>query len=485
VSSRSDLVPLEWRRALVLYVLPLAYFASLARTGTNMVDGDTYLHLAAGRWILEHRQFIHSDFFSYTFAGTNWNDPEWLSEVAMAALYGLAGWSGLALLFSAAFGLTSFLIARYLLKFLNPLPAFVVLELSNYCIAAGQSSRPYALALPIMAVWTMSLLEARSKSRAPSSWLLPLMTVWSNLHGSFLLGIGLVGAFAAEAFFSAKQDRWSIARAWLVFAGGSVIAAAINPNGISGLVAPIAFLQRPILSGMLDWASTSFSRIGPFEISVLLLLGVCIIRPVRMSPWRLLVLLGIVHMALSHRRHMNVFATVAPILLAEPLSHAFTKETSENGTVRTPTLAGVLAVFAALMIAVVRIATPNPQENIFSPSKALEHVPAAIAAQPVFNQDILGGFLIWHGIKSFIDSRQEMVTDAFFENYTLMCSPDRAAIIRTFARYRVGWAILLSDNSANAILDTLPGWHVLYRDGYAVVHVRGDLLENRHRNVAS
>ena len=140
---------------------------------------------------------------------------------------------------------------------------------------------------------------------------------------------------------------------------------------------------------------------------------------------------------------------------------------------------GLIAGAASLVIAVARVITPNPQANIYSPADALAHVPVRVASQPVFNEDVLGGFLIWHGIKSFIDSRQEMVTDTFFENYVLMCDPNREAIVRTFARYNVGWTIMTRDNAANSILDTLPGWRVLYSDRYAVIHVRDDLVEAR------
>ena len=477
MSSRS-VVPVEWRRALVLYVLPLAYFASLARSGVVMVDGDTYLHLTVGRWIIEHRQFVHSDFLSYTFAGAHWNDPEWLSEVVMATAYSLAGWSGVALLFAFAFGLTAFVLARQLLKYLTPLPAFVVLELSNYCIASGQSSRPYALALPILAIWAVNLVAARSEGRRPTMWLLPLMTLWANIHGSFLLGIGLAAVFALEAFVSAPSERWSTARSWFLFVAGAIGAAVINPNGIFGLIGAVQFTLRPILPGMLDWASTSFSRIEPFEIALLLLVGVCIVRPVRTPVLRLLLLLVLIHMALLHRRHINIFAVLVPILLAEPLARAFAPD-AERGTAGEAPL-GVLgaaaAMAASLVIAVVRLAVPDPQVNMYSPADALAHVPKAIKASPVFNEDVLGGYLIANGIKTFIDSRQEMVSDTFFDNYLRMCDPDRASIVRTFARYRIGWTIMSPYNAANSVLDTLPGWRLLYADKYAAVHVRADLL---------
>ncbi len=472
----------DWRRALVLYALPLNFFAAVARSGTVMVDGDTYLHIVAGRWIVEHRQFIHTDFFSYTFAGTTWNDPEWLSEVLMAVAYTLADWSGVALLFAIAFGLTSFLLVRYLLKHLDPLPSAVVLGFTLYCIADGQSSRPYALALPILVAWTAELLSARSESRAPHLWLLPLMTLWSNLHGSFVFGLSLLGFFAFEAFVASAGNRRAQLRMWLPFVLGAAVAAAINPNGFDGLIAPIRFVFRPVLSYMADWASTSVAQVAPFEIALLAFIALCVMRPVRIPITRVLLLVALLHMALLHRRHITIFAVVAPMVLAEPISRALVRASTPD-RVQSPTfarLAAVLSLAAAIGISAVRVAAPNPQVNRFSPATALFRVPARIIAEPVFNEDVLGGFLIWHGVKPFIDSRQEMVSDAFFENYVRMCNPDRDAIIRSFARYNIKWTFLLPDNPANAVLDSLPQWRVLYSDQSAVVHVRADLMRGPH-----
>jgi hypothetical protein len=227
---------------------------------------------------------------------------------------------------------------------------------------------------------------------------------------------------------------------------------------------------------MLDWASTSFSQVEPFEIALLALVSICVLRPMRMSFWRLLLLVAVIHMALSHRRHVDIFVVVAPILLAEPLSRAFPELASPRTTERTVVggSIGAIAVAVGLVIAGVRVMVPNQQVNGLSPTEALSHVPAPIAAQPVFNEDVLGGFLIWNGIKTFIDSRQEMVTDAFFEDYIRMCAPDRESIVRTFSRYKIRWTILSPNNAANSILDTLPRWRVLYSDKFAVVHVRDD-----------
>jgi len=39
-------------------------------------DGDTWWHLAAGRWILAHQVVPTRDVFSFTFADAPWNPQE-------------------------------------------------------------------------------------------------------------------------------------------------------------------------------------------------------------------------------------------------------------------------------------------------------------------------------------------------------------------------------------------------------------------------
>ncbi|HWE06558.1 MAG TPA: hypothetical protein VG274_07605, partial [Rhizomicrobium sp.] len=102
------------------------------------------------------------------------------------------------------------------------------------------------------------------------------------------------------------------------------------------------------------------------------------------------------------------------------------------------------------------------------------HVPARLAAQPVFNEYSMGGYLIFRGIRPFIDGRGDMYGATFAENYARIIKPDRHAMETTFSKYKVMWTILTPDNAANGILDMLPGWRILYRDKFAIIYVRRD-----------
>jgi hypothetical protein len=91
--------------------------------------------------------------------------------------------------------------------------------------------------------------------------------------------------------------------------------------------------------------------------------------------------------------------------------------------------------------------------------------------KPVLNDYSFGGYLIYRGISVFIDGRADMYGDGFMARYDTLMHDD-ASLIATLAERRIGWTILSTGSSAVSIMDTAPGWHRLYGDDVAVVHVR-------------
>jgi len=70
-------------RAWITWPLLAALAAAMLFIGRGanvFIDPDSYWHLAAGRWIIEHRTIPTTDPFSWTFAGSPWLAHEWLSE---------------------------------------------------------------------------------------------------------------------------------------------------------------------------------------------------------------------------------------------------------------------------------------------------------------------------------------------------------------------------------------------------------------------
>ncbi len=457
------------RGAIALCAATLA-FAVTAFAPQVLNDGDTFLHIAAGQRMLAEHAILFRDPFSLTAAGAPWNAHEWLAEIAMALAYLAGGWSGLVLLFAIAAAATAGLLAHQLGRWLAPQAQAITTLLALCCMTGSLLARPHLLALPLLAMWTAELVRARAGKRAPSFWLLPLLIVWVNIHASFLLGLALAGGLALEAL--AEAPRFKTFRDWALFGAGALAACLVNPHFVQGVIFPLTLMGTASLANIDEWQPTDFSHLQVIELAAAAALYVIVTRGVKMSALRALILLALLHLTLSHQRHQIVVAVIAPLLLAEPLSQAL----GERGVRLRHWMSQAAAATALLAIsslAIARFALPVTRgDGAVSPVTALSDVPAALRAQPVLNDYSFGGYLIFAGVKPFIDSRAELYGEASLQRYAALIRPDAAALTAAIRRYDIRWSILSPQSPMVAELDHLAGWRRLHSDAFAVVHIR-------------
>lgn len=460
---------------------PLWLYASLISYAVALFapqvlsDSDTYSHVATGRWILLHRAVPMTDPFSFTFSGAPWVAHEWLSEVIMAATYLAGGWYGEVILFACVTSLAAALLARHLTNWLDPFSATIGLMIAAICVSRSLLARPHILVLPIMELWAIGLLNASERRRVP--WMmLPLMLAWANMHGSFVLGLVLVTPFAAEATWS-SDERWpGAAPQWLLFLACAAALASMNPHGWRGLVFPLQLMSMKQLGSIFEWRVPDFQSVQPVELALMTMLYVCLSQGVRVPAARLLVLMGLVHLALQHNRHQMLAGVLGALVLAEPLGRAFglPPRLAWESAWSQLTRSGWFAVIA-VMLAILRSAYPAAQIDTASiPTAAVDHVPADLVGRPVLNDYAFGGYLIYRGIRPYIDGRADMYGDVFLGAYLDTMRPNLPCLTKTLEQYGIQWTILSAGSPALEILDTLPGWHRLYTDEVAVVHIRTD-----------
>ncbi|MCI4679195.1 hypothetical protein K9U39_05990 [Rhodoblastus acidophilus] len=439
-------------------------------------DGDTFWHITAGQWILAHRSAPSVDPFSFTFAGAPWTAHEWLSEVLLAGAFAAVRWSGVVILTGAAMAATAYILIRRLIRDLDGLALVSVAVLGLGLQLGSLLVRPHILALPLLTAWVVGLFVARDEERAPSFVLLPLMTLWANMHGSFLFGLALVAPLALEAFLAAPAEKkFSAARQWVFFGLLALGAALLNPRGIETLIFPIRLMGLKSLSGVKEWQPVSFDHVGGLELSLFALLGFTLRRPVHVSLLRVVVLIGLIYLALQHSRHSMLLGLVAPMILARPIAKAIGQPKLAPSRLSRPQIAVFSSLF--LICAGIRLAAPIQRENApMSPVAAIATVPAQLRDKAVFNDYSFGGFMIFLGIKPFIDGRADMYGDAFLDEYDRIVNGDAMALDNALSKYGIVWSIVRPTDPVAKLFDTRPGWIRVYKDDIAVIHARKDGL---------
>ena len=302
--------------------------------------------------------------------------------------------------------------------------------------------------------------------------------MWSNLHGSFIFGLIFSCFFALEAFLGAGARRWIVGAKWGAFIIAATAMAMITPNGFRGLVYPIYVNSMKYLQMIGEWQAVNFAKPSALGLAAVLTIFVCLYRGVRAPAVRLILILLLFYMSLEHVRQEIVLAVVAPLLLAEPLGRAFERGWTLPLASAWPPLrriAAPLAVASAafLILGGWRLATPELRRDRETvPVTALEHVPPALRAQPVFNNYAFGGWLIFNGVRPFIDGRSDMYGDDLLKLYLDAENGYPPAVDKVLRRYGVTWTILTPSAHLVARLDATPGWRRLYADKWAVVQAR-------------
>jgi len=458
-------------RELVIAAAALVGFWLIAFDPRALNDGDTYWHLAAGTWILDHRAVPHVDPFSFTHAGQPWVPHEWLSEVVMTLVWRAAGWTGLVVMFGLAVALSMTLLLSRLARWMGPIALAVTAWLCVGCMWVGLFARPHLLALPIMIFWTGQLLDARAERRAPSLWLAAILVLWANLHGSFVFGALVAAPLALEALVEGWRDPWPVFRAWSLFALACLAAVMLTPHGIEAVTYPFHIMTMQTLNGIVEWRPPDFSKWNEFETAILLTLLVCLGRGVKVPLFRLVLVLFLLHMALQHQRHELVLALIGPLFLAEPIGRGFGR--TEPRPLAGRTGPAVLFAVAVLVLVGWRAAHPVVRiDAVNTPKAALAQVPAALQAKPVLNTYSFGGYLVYRGIRPFIDGRSDMYGDDFFRRDMAIMRGDDAEFDRAVARYGIAWSLLSPREALTRKMDSKPGWRRIYADRWAVVHVR-------------
>lgn len=475
--------------SLPLLVALAAFVTVLANGSGLLIDPDTYWHIIVGRWILAHHAVPHADIFSYSVPGAPWVPHEWLAETVFAPLYDRWGWNGPVVATALSFAAALAILTRALLRWLEPVHALAGAATAWGLALAHLLARPHILALPIMVLWFAALVEARERNRAPPLWLAALMILWANLHGGYALGLAFAALFAAEAVLMAPNQaaRVVAVKQWGAFGVLSLAAALVTPNGFAGLWLPFHVLRMKFaLSVLMEWQSPNFQTIQPLEIWLMAALALALGFGVKLPPTRIAMLLLLLHMSLAHQRHIEVLGLVAPLLLAPSVGAFIRARTHRRHTAALDDAFADLAGSASLrgsalvglivfMIAGVFLQYPLVRKpDAYTPAAALKFAAAHGLTGPVFNEYGFGGYLIFNGVKPFIDGRADMYGDPFIKRYIEATRGYTGELSAMLDQYHATWTLFAAKSPAVTLMDHLPGWKQIYADDTAVIHVRAD-----------
>lgn len=453
----------------------IGVYALLLLNGRALLnDSDTYWQIAVGQWILDHGALPRADIYSFTKAGEPWTSSSWLAQVLYATSYRLAGWTGPVVLaagsIAATFALFTHLLGRRIPALYAVAVAMAALVLSMEHFLA----RPHVLVLPIMIIWAHGLISASERGQAPSLWLLPWITLWANLHGGFVFGLVLVGGCALDALWNAdRAQRKSVVLRWALFGVAALAACCVTPYGWGSILAARKILDLgELLHLIYEWMPANFSKFGAFEMAILTLIGGALYGGIRLSPPRIALVLGLLHMALAHVRNVEIFALLLPIVVLAPVASQLALRSAwpARAVASMPLTAAILLLGGWTWLVAANTSFTPPESQ--SPAAAVDALKAHNPKR-VLNDLPFGGYLIWRQIPVFVDGRAELYGEAFdMAYYRAMQLKDVRLFLEMLEKWNIDAVLLTPGTPAVGLLDNIGGWRRAYADGNAVLHVR-------------
>ncbi|HXV26025.1 MAG TPA: hypothetical protein VED46_17440 [Alphaproteobacteria bacterium] len=456
------------------------FVAALLKGSAVIGDPDIQWHVEAGRWIATHLSVPDRDPFSHSMLGAPWHAHEWLSELLFWWAFHLGGWGAVATVAAASAGLAFALLATILQRHLQPRHTLVLCTASFALASQHLLARPHILTWPILVLWTAALCTAVERRAPPSLFWLLLMALWANLHGGYVFGLALAGLFAAEAIWRAEASaRAGLLLGWGAFLLAAAFASLMTPHApAAGVRFALGFLDGSgFVAPIGEWQPADFRTLSGLQLVLLGILALALLGRLRLPPFRVLLLVGLVYLALSHVRHGELLGLVAPLAVAACLgANLYGGAVVETVPAGRGRLWGVCASAAVLVLAPAlyfgraEVAPPSA----VAPVAALESARSAeLLGQPVLNSFNFGGFLIFSGVPVFIDGRADFYGSTFLRRYLDAVTLTNAGALEALLAERgIGWTMLQTGTPAILLLDRLPGWERVYTDETAVVHRR-------------
>jgi hypothetical protein len=464
---------------------------------------DVWGHLAYGRLLWESVALPSTEPLMPLSHGVPFVNSAWLSQLIAYAGYLVVGKAAITFLFAFCVAAAMAVLTRRIYSYTNS----VMFALGGFALTLWVEyqqlgiQRPQIVGFLFFAILLSTLLRREWSSK---NWVVvPIMfALWANMHGSFVVGLGLLGCFAigrgvdlirrtgkAGSLFHDNKLR----RLVLLTELGAV-AALLNPYGLSLYAEVLSFGSNPNLQSIIEWKSLhiGLAQGQAAAVAGLILFMVYRISPRRVSTAEVLTLAIFGAAALWTSRMLVWWGPLAGCFAAIHAGAAWRKwqggevspEPASRASLWTIVTMGIMFIFFELShIGTVTLAmaagkdiekvTDQVPVSRLTPTAAAgylkEHPPEGL----VFCTYEWGDYLMWAGprdMKVFVASHCHLVPEDVWNDYMGIIEM-RGSWLAMLKRYGINTVIIDEEYREPMVmrLHEEEEWKLLFRqDGQAI-----------------
>ncbi|HUV28135.1 MAG TPA: hypothetical protein VMW34_12285 [Anaerolineales bacterium] len=509
-NASQALIPVKFNTGALKAITPRMLWAlgilTVVFTYVNMSQispNDFWWHMAVGREIIATGQIPTVDIYSYTMAGQPYLSYQifWLMDVWLYWWYSLGGAELILFVQSLIITCTYLIITLLCWKKARKwgVAAFCLL----FAIVLGiyaWSVRPQAISFLIGALFLYTIHSYRHRPNPLLLAVFPVgMLVWVNSHGSFPIGLLLVGIWLGDKFWQTYLARWRGERKsqrTFITSGVVLLVATticfLNPRGVGIIRYIISMGSNPTVQNTVpEWLPPNItSPIGPFFFAgILFCIVVLVISPRRVSFYQLATFVAFTALGLWTTRDVVWFGLVMAPILAVHLSSIGDNlpqrrerpEPSRLTSLVNFGLLNLLLVLALLSLPWFRSGIPvrGDYRSLITRDTPTEAVKFLMDEQPegrVFNDMAFGSYMIWAAqpkYQVFADPRIELFPQDIWDDYQVI-SQTAPGWEGKLAQYQVR-TLILNPQAQGALAEKAAqsgDWQLIHQDETAQIYQR-------------
>ena len=460
-----------------------------------LFPNDFWWHLKIGEIIYTTGEIPRTNMFSWTLGRDYpYVYGAWLGEFLFYIFYKIGGVPFIVFIRNILALLSFLLIGIEAKRRCNSwrIAGFVVMIA---CVIGSNNTvlRPQNFAWIPFVIFYIFLSRFSDKALRPS-WLFVLpftMAFWVNVHGSFILGIVLLGIFVIgelirklikqEGSLEWKQLGWLLVTGFLTF-----LSSLANPEFYKIYIYVNKLVtDKSVNSLSLEWKSPvpdSYPMIV-FFLSILLMIVIFIYTSHRITPTEILLILAFIWESWSGVRYVFWYGIVVMPILARPIKGLIKKP----GWLAVPPPKMVNLIIAIVLFIPVIVVQPwfvdhlplpqgyaknvirnsgfGPLLEKYTPIGAAKYLKQHPGGK-LWNDMVFGSFLIWYAPEQsiFADTRTELYDYPYWLDYVRVCNGVRS--IELLEQYGVDRVLLntAGQPELKLLLEKNPSWKLEYSD---------------------
>jgi hypothetical protein len=447
-----------------------------------LVRSDTWLALVGGRQIWKGG-LPHHDTLTVWSHGATWVDQQWFGQLVFYGIHA-AGGLRLVLLVHGIVLVSAFTLAlTFAVRTGGSARSGGLVGIAALVAALPNSTvrtQAFAYVLFVGVFWLLAS-DARQRSRRVFL-VLPLLVVWANVHGSAVLGAGLVILLAAAEIVShgRQANAWNARGRALALAVAAPLCLLASPYavGLPGYYHDVlgSSTFRDVVS---EWHAATFPDQWPFFVLAVAALWLAGRGRAKLSLFEQLALVALFFAGLETLRSIVWFALVTAMVVPRALDGVWPAGPSMlrhrvNVGLGLGSLVVLVAAFAAAAAHPTRwYARDYPRSAVDAVSQVAGHDPSL----RVFANEAYADWLLWNvpGLAGRVafDARFELLSSAQLRSIAHFRNQSSPNWIQVARGYRL--LVLDPDKERPAIRAVVRerGTKVLYRDSHVAVLLRG------------